>query len=302
VQKIKIRLPATLTDLGGALHAFGLAVSLYTHVEISPRIDDKLVVETSGEGAGHYDLGLRHPVVLGMVRVFQHFERAPMGITIKVQNDIPLQSGLGAETAFMVAGILGGNNLMGSPFSRAELITMAARVSHHPDNAVSTMLGGLASSIDDDTTFLYRALPLQPFRIIIAVPKIPNHQPPAPPERIVAQETTDALRRLPMMLEALREGNIALLARIVSQSQLMRTETNSRIPGYAHVAEVARLAGVQATLTTGGGPGMVFLAEKSHDRIAEVIEHAFHNLDISARVFVLPLDTQGVVISMMQTT
>lgn len=301
MQKVKIRLPATLTDFGPGLQSLGLAVSLYTHVEISPRTDDKLIVETSGEGAGHYAIGLRHPVALGLMRVFQHVESAPPGITIKVSNDIPLNSGLGAEPAFMVAGIIAGNNVMGNRFSRTEVITMGARFSGQPDNAITSILGGLTTSMDDGETLTYRSLPLNSFKVILAVPQMPDFKAAVSPERLTTADVFATLRRLPLVIDALRAGDLNLLAQVIN-SPFMRTETISRIPGYTHVAEVARLAGALAAATTGGGPTMVFLAEKRHDRIAEVIENAFNNLRIPARVYVLPLDTQGVVISMMQTT
>ena len=113
MQKIKIRLPATLTDFSPGLRSLGLAISLYTQVELIPRHDDKLIVESEGDGAGHYTLSLQHPVVLGMIRVFQRLECAPLGITIRVQNAIPLNSGLGAEDALMAAGVVGASNLLG---------------------------------------------------------------------------------------------------------------------------------------------------------------------------------------------
>ncbi|MCU0511994.1 MAG: hypothetical protein MUE40_05415 [Anaerolineae bacterium] len=301
MQKVKIRLPATLTDLGPGLQSVGLAVGLYAHVEISPRSDDQLIVETGGEGAGQYAIGLRHPVALGLMRIFQQVESAPPGIHIKVSGDIPLASGLGAEAAFMVAGIIAGNNLMGSRFSRAEMIDMAARFSGQADNAVTALLGGLTTSATLGDTLLYRSLPLVSFKVILAVPRVAEHTPPASPERLTTADMFDTLRRLPLMLEALRTGDLKLLAQVID-SPLMRAETRARIPGYAHVAEVARLGGALATTTSGGGPTMVVLAEKGHDRLAEVIENAFHNLNLPARVCVVPLDTQGVVLSMMQSS
>jgi hypothetical protein len=47
---------------------------------------------------------------------------------------------------------------------------------------------------------------------------------------------------------------------------------------------------------------MVFFAHEHHDRVAEVIETAFNNIDPPATVRVLPLDTQGIVMSIMQTS
>lgn len=300
MQKIKIRLPATLTSFGPGVQSLALALGLYTHVEISARTDDQLIVETSGEGAGQYAIGLRHPVVLALMRVFQHEERAPLGINIRIDNQIPLNSGLGAEAAFMVAGVIGGNNLMGNPFKREEMIQFAARITGSPDSTVTSILGGLTASMFDDGQVIYRSLPTQSFKLIIAVPDIDDYVATDLPEQIKPNQAIYNLQRTPLLMEALREGNIASLAQFIGD-QMHASVIAKGISGYAHVAEVARLAGTLATTTSGSGPAMIFLAEKRLDEIAAVIANAFKNLDIPAKVMLVPTDSQGVVISMMQS-
>jgi len=300
MQKIKIRLPATLTNFGPSLSSLGLAVALYIDVEITPRDDTQLVVETEGEGAGDYALGLQHPVVLGMMRIFQQLERAPLGFTVQVKNQIPLNSGLGAETAFMTAGVIGANNLLGNIFQHDDLVQIAARISTHPESAISAMLGGLAAYAKRADEIIYRSLPLTVFKLIIAVPEIEQYQALTVAQHLPSQAALANMQRIPLLLEALREGNVALLSQVI-ENQVLDMEVAQLIGGFNHITEVARLAGTLGVTTSGGGPAMIFLANRSHDRIAEVIETAFRNLDMVGRVYVVPLDTQGVVISMMQT-
>lgn len=300
MQKIKIRLPATLTDFGPGFRSLGLAIGLYAQVEIAPREDEQLVVETEGAGAGHYALGLRHPVVLAMSQVFQRMEQAPLGITVRVKNDIPLNSGLGAESTFMTAGVVGANNLMGTPYSRSELVTLAAEISGRPDRAITTILGGLTASLIEEDGLHYRSLPLEAFKLILAVPEIEGYEAPQLDDEINTKHALTNMQRLPLLLEAFRQGDVRLLARMLDDA-LLGERMIQALKGYRHVAEVARLAGAIGVTSSGGGPAMVFLTERDHARIAEVIETAFGNLEIPVHVFVLPLDTQGIVISMMQT-
>lgn len=300
MQKIKIRLPATLTDFGPVYHNMGLAVGLYTHVEIAPREDARLIVDTEGRGAGQYALGLRHPVVLGMMRFFQRIERAPVGITVRVKNEIPLNSGLGAEVAFITAGVIGANNLMGNIYNRTELVELAADISGEPASAITAILGGLTTYVRKEELLHYCSLPLTSFKLLIAVPQVEGYQQPKLEDNLPRSRVLESLSRIPLLQEALRLGDIRLLSELVDVN-LLRESIQQRISGFRHVAEVARLAGTLAVTTSGGGPAMIFLTEERHDRIAEVIETAFGNLDIPAEVFVVPLDTQGIVISMMQT-
>lgn len=300
MQKIKIRLPATLTSFGPGVDSLGLALSLYTHIEVSARDDEQLIVETSGEGAGHYAIGLRHPVVLAATRVFQHMERAPSGITIRIDNQIPLNSGLGAEAAFMVAGVIAGNNLMGNPFNRKELIEFAAKVSPEPDSAITSMLGGLTATLINDDEVIYRNLELQPFQVIVAIPDTSDYKAADLPDQVSLEQAISNITRLPLFIEAMRHGDLQLLSKAISD-QIHAKAIAKNISGYAHVVEVARLAGTLGATTSGTGPAIVFLADKRLPEIASVIERAFKNLQIEARVMVLSTDSQGIVISMMQS-
>jgi homoserine kinase len=278
----------------------GLAISLYANIEITPRDDDKLIVETEGEGAGYYALGLRHPVVLGMIRVFQILERAPLGFDVRVQNTIPMNSGLGVEDAFLVAGVVGASNLLGGALSRNDLIDMVAQISPRPDAAIASMLGGFNAVARLSDGVIYRSLALTSFKIVLAIPQITDYTQPTFPKVVPIGATLYNTQRIPMILEALREGNLHLLASVLDD-KLIAEVIQERISGYSHIVEVAKAAGALSVTTSGGGPTMIFLAQKHHAEIAEAVQTAFSNIGTSALIRILPLDTQGIVISMMQT-
>ena len=301
MQKIKIRLPATLTNFGPSLDSLALAVGLYTHVELSPRSDNQLIVETEGEGAGHYALGLQHPVVLGISRFFQHLERSQLGIHIKIKNEIPLGCGLGAETALMLAGIIGANNLMDNIYNRKQLIPLSAKLIAHPDSAIASFIGGLATSIQIEEDIIYRALPIKQFRMILAIPEIKKFKVANSPDLVAMKDMQLNLAQTAMLQQALADGDLDLLVQTLSDP-IDQPLIQAGITGFSHISEVARLAGALGVTTTGRGSTMVFFAKDNKlAEIVEVIEQAFQNLDIKAQVMTVPVDTQGVVISVMQS-
>jgi len=301
VQKIKIRLPATLTHFGPSLDTFGLAVGLYTHIELSSRSDNQLIVETDGEGAGHYPLAIRHPVMQGVSRFFQHLEKTQLGLNIKVKNEIPIGCGLGAESAFTVAGIIGANNIMDNIYTRQKLIPLSATFAPHQDSAIASFIGGLASSLTHNDTVIYRALPITPFRLIIAVPELRNFKPDDSPELVAMPDMRHNLRRTALLEKALADGDLELLTHTLEDpidQPLIRAE----IPDFAHVTEVAKQSGALDITTTGRGQAMVFFAEDNKLKgLEKSIRQAFSNLDTKASVMTVPVDTQGVVISIMQS-
>ena len=302
MRKVTVRLPATMTSIGPGIRALGLAVGLYTTVEISERADNQLIVDATGEGAGHYSTGLRHPVTLALMRIFQQMERAPLGIHIRVTNNVPVGSGLGAEAAFWVAGIVGANNLLGRSLSRKDILELSARLCPHPDNAVSALLGGLTSSVSGDDGLIYRSLPATSFPLVIVLPHLEDYPANASiPDSVPWDDAVHNLSRLPLLLEGFRTGDLQLIVQMLGD-RLVTPRLLGRIPGYQHVRETARLAGALGIMISGSGPALVAFAPRDHNQIAEAMVAAFENAGVKARAWVVPVDTQGVVISAMQST
>ncbi|MFN8374281.1 MAG: homoserine kinase [Anaerolineae bacterium] len=303
MRKVKISLPATITNLGPGLNSLGLALNLRTTIEIRERSDEQLLVETEGEGAGRYSIGLRHPVVLGMIRVFQQVERAPLGLTIKVESAIPAACGLGAETAFVLAGIIAANNLMGNPLNREQTLDLATQATKHADGVVTAMVGGLTASAVRDGKVTFRSLPVTPLTLVAAVPEAESYADAArtvTPDRVPLADALANLSHVPLLLDALRLGDLKLLAHVIDD-HLRAPLLQKHIPGYGHVVEMARRAGAQAFTLSGDGPTLIAFAEKNHRQIAEALQTAFQNSGVKARTWILNTDTQGVVLSVAQS-
>lgn len=303
MRRVKITLPATVTNLGPGIHSLGLALGLYTTVEITGRTDESLVVETEGEGAGRYGTGLQHPVVLALIRVCQRLERAPLGLTVKISNQIPLGSGLGAEAAFLIAGIIGANNLLDNPLSRTEVLDMAAQISKRPDHTVTAILGGLTASMTNAGTLLYRTFPVAAPKVVVVLPQIEPYPPSdrtSVPERVLFEDAVHNISRIPLLLDAFRSGDLAQLGQLM-EDKLLTPSLRPHISGYEQVFEAARRAGAQAITLCGNGPTLAVFASTGHKKLAEAIELAFENVGVKARSWVVSVDTQGVVVSIAQS-
>lgn len=297
--KVKITLPATITNLGPGLHSLGLAIGLYTTVEISRRDDDQLIVEAEGEGAGRYGMGLRHPTALAMMRLFQKQENAILGLNIKIVNHIPLSSGLGAEAAFWVAGAIGANNLMNGLYNRSQILEQTALMSQLPSQVVTSIMGGLTASFISGEHVIYRALPASSLQVIIALPDLKNYNAESgkvKPDRVPLNDALFNLSRVPLLVDALRIGDLKLIGQLMDD-RLHIPYLKSQITGFDHASEMARRAGALAVSLSGEGPALVAFAESNHKLIATTLELAFENSGIKARTWVVPVDTQGVVIS-----
>jgi homoserine kinase len=302
MRRVKISLPATITDIGPALGGLGLAVGLHTMIEISERSDDSLHVETSGEDAGRYSVGLRHPVVLGLIRVFQRLERTVLGLNVRVDNRIPHAAGLGVETAYMIAGIVGANNLLGNTLTREDVLSFCAQETRRPDQVTAAILGGLTSSILDDGLLIYRRLSVAALQLVIVAPDVDEYAESARgmiPERVLLRDALYNLGRVPLVLDALREADLELLAQ-VADDRLYAEYARLLVPGFERARDEARRAGANAVLITRSG-ALVAFAERNHARIAQVMQAALRDAGAASRAYTLPVDRQGIVVSVAQS-
>jgi homoserine kinase len=300
MQKVRITLPATIT-LGPALNSLALAIGLHTTVEISHRADDSLIVEAVGEGSGHYGIGLRHPVVLAMMRVFQTQERAPRGVTIRIQNAIPVAGGLGAESAFSVAGVIGANNLLDASYNRMQMLELAGGMSSTPHQTAASVIGGLVATVLMGGRIIHRPISVQPLQAVIVMPDLPRYAVEAAkthPDRIPLNDVVYNLDRVPLLIEALRTGDLTLLGEVLDD-RLRLPSLKPLLSGYDHVTEMARRSGASAVALCGDGPALVAFAPENHAGIAATMRTAFDNSGVKARSWVVPFDRQGVVISVI---
>jgi homoserine kinase len=242
---------------------------------------------------------LQHPVVLGLMRLFQSLEKTVPGMNIRVDNHIPHGVGLGAEVTYLVAGIIGGNNMLGNPLTSEQALTLASTVTRRPDQVVTAILGGLTTSLLDGENLIYRSLPVESVRAVVVVPEIEDY-PIINTERVPQRDTLYNLSRVPMLLEGLRAGDHKLLG-LAMEDRIYAPMRKLYIPGYDEVVTAAKKQGASAVTTSENGPAMVVFAADNHRRIALVIEEVFRERGITARTWILPVDTQGVVISVAQS-
>jgi homoserine kinase len=297
--KVKITLPASITNLGPGLGSLGLAVGLYTTVEISRRGDDQLIVDTEGEATGGYGMGLRHPVALAMIRIFQRQERAVLGLNIKVHNQIPINSGMGAEAAFWVAGVIAANNILGTPYGRTDILSIAGQISGLTSQTITSILGGLTASFLSTDGLIYRALPALPLTLVIVLPELEHYRDEVAkvkPERVPLDDALFNLNRVPLLVEALRMGDLTLIGQLMDD-RLHIPYLKSHIKSYDYVVEAAQRAGALAVSLSGDGPAIVAFAPANHKQIAADMELAFQQSGVRTRSWIVPIDTQGVVIS-----
>lgn len=303
MHKVNVSIPAVSTNVGPGYDVLGLALNLRNTIEMALRPDDALTVDIRGEGSDVLPTDFHNPVMQGAIKLFQQLEQAPAGLAVRCTNTIPLDVGLSSRTAMITGGMVGANNLLGSPFSHEELIEMATTLTNQPESVVTAMRGGLGIvSHAQDGALIYRAIEIVPSRVVIALPELPEFEHRLRenlPPRVVLADAVHNIGQTALLIEALREGDTDLLKQTLSD-RLHEPHRSESITGYTEAVRAATQAGASGVTLCGAGPALLAFADFNHQIIEDAIQQAFQAAGTVARTWPTSVDLQGIVISVVQ--
>ena len=296
MKTVIVRVPATTANLDPGFDALGLALDLWNEAEFSQDGRRKLKVTVEGEGTGSLPEDESNAIVGAALQLYKLMGKKPTGLTIRCTNRIPLISGLGSSSAALLTGMLGANTLLGNPFQRHEILTMATQLEGHPDNVVPAMLGGLVASAMRDGEVVARKLRVSPMAITVVFPDFYFPTKAAReilPEFVARQDAIFNLSRSVLVIKALEEGDLSLLGEVMEDS-LHQPYRLPLIPGAEAALLAARQAGASGVALSGAGPSLIAFSGQPADlRIGEVMKQEFEKAGLTARIFPLNISGRG---------
>jgi homoserine kinase len=260
-----------------------------------------LEIDVEGEGEGHLPLDATNLVVRAAEKVFQKTGRRPPGLRVHAVNGIPLGSGMGSSAAAAVGGLAAANALVDGGLTRDDLLRLAYEMEGHPDNAAAALFGGLTLVSATGDELLVRSLAVPPLKVAIALPQVrlsTAEARAALPEQVPLKDAVFNVGRALFTVQALTTGDAALLRWAIAD-RLHQPYRKRLIPGYDAVVAEARKAGAGAVALSGAGPSLVAFASDKHAEIAGTMKAAFEANGVACRTFVLPVDQQGVQVSVV---
>lgn len=300
--RVRVRVPASTANLGPGFDCLGLALSLYNTVDLTPlNSDEPFQIEIEGEGADRLSPTADNLIFRAADSVREALGKDPLHVAIKAHNGVPIGSGLGSSSAAVVAGIVAANALYGGPLSRSDLLRMATAIEGHPDNAAAAIFGGLTmvSAVENELMHLSHEVP--PLKVVIALPNVRLSTADARaalPKQVPLKDAVFNLGRTAFVVEALRKGDFDMLSWAMTD-KLHQPYRRKLIPGFDAAATAAHAAGACAVALSGAGPSAAAFAPDKHYEIAEAMKAAFEAAGVTCRTFVLPVDRQGVQISVV---
>lgn len=295
---LRITVPATSANLGAGFDSLGAALCHYNQVEmeLSDRVDiqsmDGTVIPTD-------ETNLIYQTAAGL---FAEQGKKLPGLTIRQWNNIPIARGLGSSSACIVAGLLGANTLLGTPYTRDELVDRAARLEGHPDNSTPAFVGGIVTAaLEEGKVWYVRQQPREDLVFVAVIPDFELQTAAARaaiPKEIPHKDGVYNLSRAALMALSLGSGQYQNL-RIAAQDRLHQPYRLGLIPGAEELFRWADELGAHAAFISGAGSTLMALVDSEH--APALVEVLRGRLDAARKTGwrILPLlgDAQGAVVA-----
>lgn len=298
---VRVQVPATSANLGPGFDTLGMALQLYNIIEME-EISSGLIIEVEGEGAEKISKDSSNIVYQAALSVFKQVNFNPLGIRIKLINNIPVARGLGSSAAAIVGGLLAANLISGENLSEKELLSLATNIEGHPDNVAPAILGGIiVSAMDDNEVKYLKITPPANLKCIVAIPEFLLSTSAARevlPQNISMNDAIYNIGRVSLLVGAFINGDMSLLS-VAMDDKIHQPYRASLIPGMKKVFAAAKLAGARGVALSGAGPTLIAFTDKNTELIAKVMKDTFNENGIKAKVLTLepnPIGARSLVI------
>jgi homoserine kinase len=294
---VKVRVPATVANLGPGFDALGVALAMHLEIEIEPR-RDTVEIMVEGEGAEDLPLDDGNLVIRSMNVFFDHVARRPSGYAIRVRNPIPLASGLGSSSAAVVGGLVVARALTGRVVSQGEMIELATTLEGHPDNVMPALLGGLVVCYRATSGDL-RHLRLEPSERLVPIIAVPRLGFPtakarkALPRSVSFADAQFTAARAGLVVGALTTG---AGSEVLLEALSDRLHEPSRLELMSETAAVhgeLRAAGVPVALAGAGPSLLVVVPRPEAPTRAEQVRRVCRARNFGWRVYVSEWEPEG---------
>ena len=297
--------PATIANIGPGFDVLGLALSnpgdvLELELSKAPGVE---IVEITGDGGRLTRDPMKNVAGRAALDLLRRAGSSD-GLRLWLHKQMPLASGLGSSGASSAAGAFAANEILGRPFSIADVVVSAiegecaASGTPHADNVAPSVMGGFVLVRSCDPFDIVR-LPV-PDGLRVAVVHPHCQVSTAEARRLVKERKygldviVPNIGSVAALVAALYLGDLQLLARSIDD-RIIEPLRATLIPGFDEVKSAALAAGALGCSIAGSGPSVFAFAgdDAGAQRIGEAMQAAFKMARLESDLFWGKVSTEG---------
>jgi len=273
---MRVRVPASSANLGPGFDALGLALGVYLTCTFEPA--DRLIIQVRGRDANKIPATEDNLIWQTALRVARDVGETLPRIALEIDNDIPIEKGLGSSAAALTAGVVIADQLLALHWKPHRILDEAAQIEGHPDNVAACVLGSIVASAID-AGGVARAVRLElPASYGVAV-VVPNYELPTSQARAVLPATyskQDAIfnvQRSALLIAALATGTTSAFP-AAFEDRLHQPYRYALVPGLEEMVKL-RAPGLLGCALSGAGPSVLVFYEKGCEQVCDLVRQIF---------------------------
>lgn len=292
---LKVKVPASTSNLGPGFDTLGLALQLYLTVTAEP--STQLRIEARGSGASRLPPGEDNLVWRAMQGLAAATGRDVPPQRLRLESEIPLSRGLGSSGAAIAAGLWIANELTGARRGRDELLRIGAAIEGHPENVAASLFGGLTVNCPSPTGVLSTAVTVPAWpNIVLLVFGLEVRTEDARralPETIAYEDAVRSVQRLALLLQAFHSGRYEWL-RTAMEDRLHQPYREPLVPGFGSIVAAGYQAGADGVCLSGSGSTVIAFVRDRPERVARAMQAAASAAGHTAETRVVGVAAHGV--------
>lgn len=273
-EAVRVVVPASSANLGPAFDCAGLALALYDDLIAMVTDDEGVLVEVVGEGADVVPRDDAHLVVRSMRTAFDWLGVEVPGFILRCDNHIPQGRGLGSSAAAIIGGIVLARAMVADGRERmsdSDVLQLALRTEHHPDNLAAALHGGFTIAwVEDDGLADAVSLPAHPdLRPVVLIPAAELATTAARallPETVTFADATANVARAALLVHALVTDPSRLMS--ATEDRLHQAHRSRAYPESIALVSALRESGIPAVVSGAGPTVLAFADPGGEERVA----------------------------------
>lgn len=295
---VKIRAPATTSNLGAGFDIFGLALNEpYDTIE-GRKIESGIIIsEVTGPGSDSIPTDpAKNSVGIAAAEVLRR-TGADFGIEIKIKKGIRPGSGIGSSGASAAGGAYLAHVLTGEKLSPTEVVLCAAHAENvtsggfHADNVAPCILGGFTMIRSYEPFEVISIEPPKDLGIVIAMPDVVVYTADSRkvlPAHIEIKDLVFHVGNASCFVHGMETGDVDLIGRSVKDAVFEPART-PLVPFLKDAEKAALGAGAKASFLGGSGPCIISfykISEMDGHKIADAVKKVYSDNNMKCDTWV----------------
>lgn len=290
--------PATTANLGCAFDCGGLALKLYLKVQFAPAQGSRLALQYHGKTPERFPIGSSNLVVRALRFGIEKLGAQLSGGRMTVESEIPIGVGLGSSAASVIAGLLLATRVAGKDVHAEQLLSWAAELEGHIDNAAAAYYGGLVFALSSNVerpVVAKTAFP-ESIRLVLVTPSVavPTHEARAVlPRSYERADVVHTLQRTALLAAACFSGRFEFFPELFDD-RLHQPYRKKLLPGIEACLRL-RHKGLLGTVISGSGSTVLAFVDHADEEgeIAAALQECFAKEGIESEARFTSPDNQG---------